>query len=176
MKSNRWLVIITFLSCLHEFDTCRAFSKDSDVESYRCRVGFFVIKGEKYIFRSGKDEEVFDVSLLGVAASEGTELYRGWPGPRGLVEIGFRTSGGAFYKYGAGSKGAAFQRFQKEKPGEAIECLIFDGEGGHRVEIKIKGQTSICRIDIRLSKGWLILWSNIPECEQPETVRDLKNE
>ena len=135
-----------------------------DIESYRVRTGTLEIaKPEVYIFRSGSEVETFDVSLFGLAQESGVPEFglRGFRGPRGLREIGFRALAGGIQEYGTVWKGKVIDGFLKKKPKDKIVSLIFEGKGGQRVEIKGEGKTPVYRVDLRIDGKLVVLWSNV---------------
>ena len=136
-----------------------------DIESYRVRTGMLEIaRPEVYIFRSGSEVETFDVSLFGLAQESGVPEFglRGFPGPRGLREIGFRAVKGGIQEYGTVWKGKVIDEFLKKNPKDKIVSLIFEGKGGQLVEIKGEGKSPVYRVDLRIDGRSVVLWSNIP--------------
>ena len=128
-----------------------------EIESYQIRTGTLEIDGRTYIFRSGATVQKFDW-LLDSGVPE-----PGLSGPRGLREVGFRTKAGELYLYGKERKDDVILRMKKEKPNVRIESTVFEGKGGHRVEIKLEGRTPVYRMDITIAGFPVILWSNIPD-------------
>lgn len=157
----------TFL--LHAISACAAEPLPSP---YKVRFGTLEINDDakrRYVFRSGESEEVFDLSSESILRSSATKF----PGLPDLNEIGFRTQSGKFFKYGNLAKEVFVMKFVQEHAEEIGEALIFKGLLDEDLEIKLKGKTLVCRVDMRVNDDLIrVLWKNLPEKRDSKPKED----
>lgn len=124
---------------------------------YEVRFGTMEVKSDGlYVFRWESQEEIFDSSA--VLSGKGIKF----PGLPDLMEIGFRAKSGKIFEYGEQPKIAVVERFMREHPNEEGDTLIFRGRLDENLELKIKGKTPVCRVDVRFTDHDITLWKNLP--------------
>lgn len=111
-----------------------------------------------YIFRFKGGEELFDMSPNATS-------IRGVPGIYDLFEAGFKLDNGIKYLHKSEGEGALEKRAYKENPGHKVVAILFRGQGGAILEINLKGQTTVIRVDLKIGNADVTLWSNNNDAE-----------
>ncbi|TDU71182.1 hypothetical protein EI77_02304 [Prosthecobacter fusiformis] len=154
-------IIILMAALFLMIEPCQSWSIEPVKNPYQVRFGTLELTSDikrRYVFKYGSMEEAFD--LTDIVARSG----RDFPGLPNLKEIGFRTEGGEVYKYGNLSKQLYLEKFIKDNPGgnNKPKSWIFSGLLDEDLEIRLEGQTPVCRVDIQNGGGIITLWENLP--------------
>ena len=154
---------VTFLvlSLSFLFGVCNAPSADPVKNPYRVRFGTLEVTDDvdrRYIFRSGSEEEVFSVNFMKIVGGAG-DVTLGLPD---LIEVGFKLDSGEIIKYPKLDRDLMLEKYFKEHPDAVVESLIFDGYLDEDLEVKGKGLTPVCRVEIEEGGSTINLWKNMP--------------
>lgn len=129
--------------------------------SFRVRIGTLVVNDDfkrRYVFQWDESEEVFDLSTETILRSAGVKF----PGLSDLELVGFRAKSGELFKYGKISIYDLVKKIELEHPNVGLEALVFQGELEEDLELKLKGKTPVCRVDLRIEGKDVTLWKNLP--------------
>ena len=143
---------------------------DTLVQSFRVQLGTLEMKrnpGLSFVFRVGGAEEVFDASPKAILGASGIEF----PGLPDSKEVGIRVASKRVFEYGELDKLRFAERFLAEHPQETVEAIVFMGPTGQRFELKLKGQTLVYRVDLKIEGRDVTLWSNAPETLSQPSIK-----
>ena len=145
------ILYLCWFACVH-----LSIGKADEITQYVIKIGTLEPAARPqygYYFVSGDEKQFFDTGPNAVSARALTGIYD-------LSRAGFRLDNGKEYLQHGEREGELNARAVRENPGAKVFAIIFHGEGGSIVEIKVEGKTPVCRIDLRIGDKDVTLWAN----------------
>ena len=146
-------------------------SQADEIEKYVIKTGTLEpvpLPKYGYLFVSGSEERFFDMGPNG-------RSIRGTFGMDDLIQGGFKLDNGKRYLRDGEKGGELERRAASENPGSKVVAMLFRGEAGNILEVKVKGKTPVYRIDIKIGDREVTLWANVEKVDDPPPKEPLKN-